>query len=277
MDIIAGIVTYNPDINRLQQNVSSIINQVVEIVLVDNGSTNINAIKESFQRLNNIKIVSLKQNKGIAYAHNFICKYAKDAGNEWAIVLDQDSICPPNIISEYSKFVYDSSIGLLCPQIYDVNCGVQMNLDGRPLSEEVQLCISSASAIRLDAWEKIGGLCEDLFIDSVDFDFCMMLREAGYKIVRVNNVVLTHEVGHSKVVRFLGGDRQILNHSALRYYYMYRNAFLVGKRHNCRWLFFKTNLLRFVMINIYEKDRFKKDYYILMGVIHGLIGRFGKY
>lgn len=39
-DICAGIVTYNPDIQLLKQNIQSIQPQVQSIFIYDNGSSN---------------------------------------------------------------------------------------------------------------------------------------------------------------------------------------------------------------------------------------------
>ena len=38
----AGIVTYNPNMKRLIENVNAILPQVEQVILVDNGSANIN-------------------------------------------------------------------------------------------------------------------------------------------------------------------------------------------------------------------------------------------
>ena len=191
--------------------------------------------------------------------------------------MDQDSIAPKNLIHAYSKYINDTALGMLCPLINDINCGIEQNSISNNKVDEVRLCIASATALRLEAWKNVGGFHEKYFIDSVDFDMCMLLIEAGYKILRVNDVVLLHEVGHSSMVNFLGKKRQLLNHSSLRYYYMYRNTFLLGKRHHCFWRFLKTNFLRFILINIFESNKLEKDVMILKGLFHGLVGRYGKY
>ena len=49
-EVIAGIVTYNPDINRLCKNLDAIKNQVSCIVIVDNASINIEEIKNLIAR-----------------------------------------------------------------------------------------------------------------------------------------------------------------------------------------------------------------------------------
>ena len=50
MRVLAGIVLYNPDLQRLRQNVSAILPQVDGIVLVDNGSMRIGEIRDDLTR-----------------------------------------------------------------------------------------------------------------------------------------------------------------------------------------------------------------------------------
>ncbi len=56
--VIGTIVTYNPIIKRLEQNIHSVINQVDELIVVDNGSENIE------------DIISLKDNKCFTLIRN---------------------------------------------------------------------------------------------------------------------------------------------------------------------------------------------------------------
>lgn len=45
MHTFAGIVLFNPEIERLKENLQAIVPQVVEVVLIDNCSQNIAEIK----------------------------------------------------------------------------------------------------------------------------------------------------------------------------------------------------------------------------------------
>src|SRR5699024_6976157 len=56
-------------------------------------------------------------------------------------------------------------------------------------------CITSASCTSIKAWEKIGGFDDWLFIDLVDNEFCKRLVASGYKILRLNHLVLDQEFG----------------------------------------------------------------------------------
>ena len=44
MDISAGIVLFNPDIERLKENIDAVIVQCTHVYLVDNGSKNISEV-----------------------------------------------------------------------------------------------------------------------------------------------------------------------------------------------------------------------------------------
>ena len=68
--VIAGIVLYNPNINRLIENVKAIENQVKMVLLVDNGSNNIDLVYSAFRRDNSIMIICNGKNLGIARALN---------------------------------------------------------------------------------------------------------------------------------------------------------------------------------------------------------------
>lgn len=276
-NFIAGIVTFNPNLDRLKENINAVCNQVERVVVVDNGSTSINEINEIISEYNNITLIPLQDNLGIAIAQNKICEYAKEFGYEWAITLDQDSVSPQNLVSEYSRLIDHTDIGMLCPKIIDRNFGELDYAQGHSGIEEVEQCIASASAIRISAWDKVGGFYGPLFIDSVDYDICWSLREADYKIVKINGVRLLHEVGHSIVVRFAGKERQIYNHSPLRYYYMVRNRIIVGRRHHRRLKSLKYVIRLIFQVNKYETNRWAKDKMMAIGLLHGIIDKKGKY
>ncbi|WP_244505189.1 glycosyltransferase, partial [Escherichia coli] len=68
--VLAIIVTYNPEIIRLTECINSLAPQVERIILVDNGSNNSDLIKNI--SINNLEIILLSENKGIAFAQNVL-------------------------------------------------------------------------------------------------------------------------------------------------------------------------------------------------------------
>ena len=270
MDISAGIVLFNPDINRLKENISAVIVQCTHIYLVDNGSNNIDEVKELLNQYNQSKISILcnTENQGIAKALNQLTAAAQKGGFEWILTLDQDSVAPSNIAEEFEKYTNNLNAGMLCPVICDRNKGgVVEAKDGY---KEIDECITSGSLLNIKAWSEIGGFDESMFIDGVDFDICYRLRQNGYKILCVQSVVLLHELGRIEYHRFLFWKVLVKNHSAFRKFYIARNTvYLARKEHTNIVKAILQNIKLFLIAVCYEDDKWKKSKKILQGTIDG--------
>lgn len=83
-----GIVTYNPDIQRLLENISAILLQTTQVIVVDNGSVNISEIQSACSTIQNLTLAKNAENKGIAKALNQLCKMAMGYGYGWILLLD---------------------------------------------------------------------------------------------------------------------------------------------------------------------------------------------
>jgi len=274
----AGIVLYNPDINRMNENINAIINQVDYVILVDNSSENKSdieaAIQHSFHSSDKVIIKFSQKNNGIAWALNQIFKIAEAQGVKWVLTLDQDSVCPPEMIEKYIKYFAStdkSKIGILCPTIVDKNAGI---IEGDVYkTETVKRCITSGSFTSLAAWKQIRGFDEKMFIDGVDFDFCDRLRMNGYKIIRIGSVCLTHELGKITTHRFLFKTVKVQNHSAMRKYYIVRNRFYLSRKEKKPFAVIKSFffVIKFsATIVLYEKNRRKKLKAVFKGMCDGL-------
>ena len=270
MDISAGIVLFNPDINRLKENISAVIVQCTHIYLVDNGSNNIDEVKELLNQYNQSKISILcnTENQGIAKALNQLTAAAQKGGFEWILTLDQDSVAPSNIAEEFEKYTNNLNAGMLCPVICDRNKGVVV--EAKDGYKEIDECITSGSLLNIKSWSEIGGFDESMFIDGVDFDICYRLRKSGYKILCIQSVVLLHELGRIEYHRFIFWKVLVKNHSAFRKFYIARNTvYLARKEH--------TNIIKAILQNVklflitvcYEDDKWKKSKKILQGTIDG--------
>lgn len=228
--VLAGITLYNPELDRLEENINAIINQVDKLICIDNGSKNI-AETEAFikNRFPEVTIKKNVENIGVAAALNQMFQYAEQKGFEWVLTLDQDSVCPENLMEEYKKYWNLEGVGILSPRTVDRNFKKQEKAD-IPY-EEIDKCITSASLTSVETWEKVGGFWEYLFIDYVDHDFCAKCIEHGIKIIRVNSIVLLHELGKGQHRRLFGRQLTVLNHSPMRKYYIVRNRLIYIKKH----------------------------------------------
>ena len=270
MDISAGIVLFNPDINRLKENISAVIVQCAHVYLVDNGSNNIDEVKKLLNQYNHSKVSVLcnMENQGIAKALNQLASEAQKGGFDWILTLDQDSVAPSNIIEEFEKYTNNLNTGMLCPVICDRNKGVVV--EAKDNYKEIDECITSGSLLNIKAWRKIGGFDESMFIDGVDFDICYRLRKNGYKILCIQSVVLLHELGRIVYHRFIFWKVLVKNHSAFRKFYIARNTvYLARKEHTNIIKAILQNVKLFLIVVCYEDDKWKKSKKILQGTIDG--------
>lgn len=200
----AGIVLYNPNISRLKCNIDSIIKQVERLILFDNGSINITEIEDLIKKYsyNNIKLIRSSENKGIAYALNIMVRESKIEGYNWILTLDQDSVTQENTINIFEKYINENRTAIICPYVIDKR---RKNIKYQIPNEEtsyIKFCITSGSLINVNICEKIGGFDEWMFIGLVDNDYCKKVDISGYKIVRVNSIVLDHELGNLTPSKF---------------------------------------------------------------------------
>jgi rhamnosyltransferase len=228
--VLAGITLFNPELERLEENIAAILNQVDRVICVDNGSKNIQEV-EAFlkRRFPEVLVQKNEENVGIAKVLNQIFSYGKEKGFAWVLTLDQDSVCPANLMEEYHKYMNMERVGVLSPHIIDRNFQKNQEMDTE--FDEIDKCITSASLTRMETWEKVGGFWEYLFIDYVDHDFCAKCMEVGIKMLRINKVTILHELGKGIHKRLLGRQLTVLNHSPMRKYYIVRNRLIYMKVH----------------------------------------------
>lgn len=226
--IAACIVTYNPELARFSECLSAVAEQVEHVFVVDNGSNETSGVEALCREYDNAIFVPLGENKGIAAALNMGCTAADEKRCTAVLTLDQDSVCEDGLVEKLAAHLA-KDVGIAAPWIsYAGNEGYyDLPQDG---PYEVEWTITSASLTSIDAWRKIGGFDEALFIDSVDRDFCIRLRRAGYRVVIDPATSLSHELGDMRCVRILGKVIHITNHSSFRKYYIARNKILLTKK-----------------------------------------------
>ena len=264
----AGIVTYNPDITRLVENINAIYNQVDNVIIVDNNSKNIAEIEQIVLNYLHICLIKSKCNEGIATALNKMMKKAKELHYTWCLTLDQDSIVPENIIEDFSKYV-NIDVGIISPLI-DYHNNEDLKLSNT--FDKIDRCITSASLTNVNAWEKIGGFDDKMFIDYVDYDFCKRLKMNNYSILRSNAVIINHSLGNVEKKHFLKKEISIYNHIYMRTFYFSRN-YIYYIRKNCTvkegLMEIKYTYRWFLIKIIFEKHRLKKLHVILKGFYNG--------
>lgn len=73
-------------------------------------------------------------------------------GYEWVLTMDQDSILPDGMVADFSKYLDEPEIGIVCPKVVDKRRAyMEVQLDDS--IEYIDMCITSASCTSIKAWE----------------------------------------------------------------------------------------------------------------------------
>lgn len=276
--ICAGIVTYQPNPDRLKHSLKRISNQLERVYIVDNHSSDIEEIRKVISLFENAELIENKGNYGIAKALNQMCEKARINGFSWILTLDQDTVVQKNLIETFSPYISDPQLGIICPDVYYEGWG---NKQGKGTGTQyVYACMTSASLTRVDAWYDVGGFREDYFIDFVDNEFCMKLYLHNYKILRVFSTCISHQLGESGIKKILWFKIRYSRHSYIRLYYMARNNALFIKEYKEYLPVFKEILkLNYVLFNefLVADKKIKALKYIKRGILDAHKGILGKY
>lgn len=196
--VMAGVVLYNSDYDRLVKCLESLNGQVEVSILFDNSPECMDKVKKMFlENTFKCKYIYSEKNIGMPEALNEIMKMGESEGVEWVLTMNADSIVPTNMINTYSKYFTQDEIGMICPQVVDKRRKyMHENMDKS--NEYVDMCITSAACTRLKAWKQVGGFDGRLFVDLLDNDISKRMHLNGWKIYKINSILLDQEFGDIK-------------------------------------------------------------------------------
>ncbi len=270
MKIAAVVILYNPAKDVIR-NINSYLEAINLLYIVDNSTHPSTQIQAFF--IGEQKIVYLHdgENKGIASRLNQVIKMAKDNQYEWLLTMDQDSLFSSQTFLTYlncvRKFEQKEKVSM-----FGTNHTEKITTNDRCNSVSVKHLITSGSLLNLKAESKIGGFDEKLFIDEVDFEYCLRSVLKGFQLIQFTNIFLEHNLGETvyrRSFKTTEPSSRVL-HSPQRLYYMTRNFFYVEGKYK---LTFPDEMRerRKILLNriknnlLYHKQRFRVLKYIMKG------------
>ena len=275
MRIGGCVVLYNPG-NEVLKNVQSYLPFLEELVVVDNSTkhTDVQAKLNSFPKVHYINEYG---NLGIAKALNDGLNYLNARGFDVALTMDQDSTFPikkskeilclvKRYIPEYAivglRYKNDKNTYQKPTEIFDVN-----------------YWITSGNFVKLSDFIDARGFQDDLFIDSVDHEFCHQLVLRHKRIGILRDYCLDHKIGNpGTMIRMFGTYFPLSsNHSAVRYYYRFRNLYYLYHldKKFYRWIYFKEFYINIPRIVLFDYEKKKKISYIKKAIQDGKKGKLG--
>src|SRR3972149_6138431 len=228
----------------------------VNIIIVDNGSTD-----GSVEALSQIKdtpfeLIALKTNTGFSAGNNLGIKEALSQGADFIMLLNNDTIVDGNLLAQLlSSAKRHQDGGIFVPKIYfapgfefhkeryakedlgkviwsaggvidwenvyAVNGGVD-EIDKGDFNEEKETDFATGACmfIRAKLLEALGGFNEKYFAYFEDVEFCQRAKKTGWEIYFVPKAKLWHKVSQSSGIG-----------SNLNDYFTTRNRMLFGSKY----------------------------------------------
>lgn len=245
-----------------------------QVILVDNTPE-----RDLEMSQDGIIYIALKKNYGIARALNVGFQEAKTIGANWVLTMDQDSELPPEMIGRYKEVIemQPERLGLLCPEM---NIYKGQGKKSNAITKKVGYALTSGSLVNMLAYDKTGGFREELFIDSVDFEFCLNLRSHGYFLYKVGDVLMQHQLGNTREYKLFGIHLfYVTNHNYIRHYYVARNSLYLKELYP---QYFKGKTIRpswlsKLKILLFEEDAARKLKAIKIGIEDYKKHKFGEF
>lgn len=281
-NVCAIIVTYNPD-SDFANNLKLIKEIVSKVVIIDNGSTQVEIIEHILENTKDIFLLKNNENKGIAQALNQGVEWAIIQKFDWVYTFDQDSK-PSNKLLECHQKI-----------IKNIECDERISLIGTKHTtnlllneseiddgfDEVKVTITSGSLMSVAAYKEIGPFRDSFFIDAVDHEYCLRSIQKGFKIYETSAALMEHNIGNNSTHKFLIWNPMTSNHSLIRRYYMFRNNTIINKEYLFKepkwvWSNIKTITRVSVYMTVFEKEKWKKLKVLIKGVFDGLLNKEGK-
>jgi GT2 family glycosyltransferase len=232
VEVSVIIVNYNSG-QFLKQCVDSVfdIKEDVEVIVVDNASTDDSVIrlKSAFPNEIKLQVISNSSNLGFAKACN---AGAQRVSGQFLFYLNPDCILDRNAISEMlNPLKQDPAVGMVGGLLTNPDGTEQgggrravptpwrsfvrafglsrfatrwpklffdFHLHKQPLPDqpiEVEAISGACMMVRREAQEDVGPLDEGYFMHCEDLDWCMRFRQKGWKILFVPTAKIVHYLG----------------------------------------------------------------------------------
>jgi rhamnosyltransferase len=278
MKILGVISTFYPKIDELESNINSFLSGIDHLIIWENTPAKDSTINALVNQLGvgKIEVRTTGKNEYLANPFNLCFDWARNEGYTHVLTMDQDSRFQDNQFDHFRQLVesnfYDD-IAIYAPAI---------NKSLKPDSSfiEVDNSITSGSIYSLSAFQKVGYFREDFLIYMVDTEFGIRVRNNGFRILCFPDIILKHESGYAQKSK----QGFVLNmYSAQSTYYIIRNIILTWKLYPDKFtlkekvFLFKYKVIYRTVKIVFELNKTKKLKGIYMGLIHGLLGRSGRY
>jgi len=287
-DCVAVVSAYHPSV-ELVDAIRDMVLQCPVIVVDDGSGPEADTVLREVESVG-ATVLRRSENGGIAGALNAGIAHAFELGARWVATFDQDSRpagdhIARSIAAGEAAAASGVIVGALVPEWF---AEVRQAHGGilAPGVRAARRVIQSGMVIPRTAWDRVGTLSEDYFIDLVDTEFELRLEAEGRRVLAVEGLSLPHALGRS--LRLSPFSRRPWNRIAFvtmvstpfRYYYRVRNRIALTRAYVFRFPIrvlgdAVRDTVYFAVLAVCARPRRAFLVIVLRGGSDGLQGRLG--
>jgi rhamnosyltransferase len=287
-DVVAIVTSFNPD-DSLVDVCSSLLGQVAEVIVVDDGSVDADSVLDRCRMLG-CSVLKLRTNSGIAAALNTgIAEVPPNVS--FVLTIDQDSRIGGGYVHELLAAMEQAesngiAVAMVAPEsVQGLPARIRTTRNGILIGDEP---IQSGLLISHSAIDRVGPFLETLFIDGVDTEYFLRARTEGLETVVAPGSRIEHSLGNKhfptlfgRRIRIRGRDFGFIRSASFRYYYIARNHVALLRlysRSQPRWAIRETllDLRHFAVVLVFVPGRWRHFRLLALGVRDGIRGVGGK-
>jgi GT2 family glycosyltransferase len=279
--IVAIVVTFERD-DRLAVTMSALREQThpVSCLVVDNGAHH--DIGDGGADAPGTEVIRCVENLGPAGGFDVGLKRAHELGARWALLLNDDDVLVPGAVERLLEVVRQDPTGRVVAAVGSVSIGGATRRTGAdfdrglryppedqliPEKRDIDVVSFNGLLVNVNAACKVGGVRSELFMMWEEYDFCLRLRAAGYRIVALAEPLVSLPL-HGTAAPY----------PAWRGYYEARNGVLTlrAQPHLRAWPWFVTRQCKFFIAGLRLPQPARRTRLRVRGLIDGARGRVGR-
>jgi len=288
--VIAVVPAYHPD-DRFHARLSALAAQVDRVIVVDDGTGADPGGVFARVAESGATVRHLERNSGIATALNTGVREALADGATHVVNLDQDTVLPSGYVARaldvFERANRVTNIGIVCVDAVNGAPALPtwVSPEGFGLVPEA---IQTGFVISRACLDAAGLFDEGFVIDCVDREYCLRVRDRGFRIAVAKGTDVRHAIGHRAELRPFGipirnPDGKIATyqyHSPFRRYYIARNnidLLLRNLRKRPHWVLtvIRRETPGMIVSIVSGPKRVAQLLAITVGTFHGFIRRRG--
>ena len=273
-NVAAIMVTYNRQDIVLEalDCLQAQTHQVAHIVIVDNNSLDdtIEVLLERKDRDPRISIVRSFENLGFGAGLALGMNWAlENLSPDYMWLMDDDSYPVSDALELLLKNTIQYHYDVLGLSGYILTMGSKKKVIPQSNSADVDFILIDNALVSIETIRKIGVPSGEFFMMCEDYDYCLRIKAAGFKLGVIKN---------NHVTRLNLGSQKFSKATLWRGYYHSRNHLIILKRHFTfvRFVNYIIVQLKYLVASIQAPDRWTRIKFRLIGVYHGLKSITGK-